>query len=102
MDTVPKKRGRGRPPSAETARNSVQVWFRCTPSQDRRWHREAEKAGLPLRTWIKVACARASDTPIDFTDRAQEAVDCIRSTDLTTEEAVDYLAQFLKEVFADG
>ena len=53
----PKKkpsRPRGRPKSAEVARDKVQSWLRSTDAEKRRWQKAADAAGIPLRTWMRL------------------------------------------------
>ena len=55
----PAKRGRGRPPAAAGARE-VQVQIRLTDDEHALVTGAAERAGLPLSTWLRVLAVRTA------------------------------------------
>jgi hypothetical protein len=49
-----RKRPRGRPKSPEVSKYPINNWFRSSAAQRLRWARAAKRAGMPLRTWIRI------------------------------------------------
>ncbi len=59
MDEKP-KRPRGRPKLADTA--SAQIHLRVTEGEKAKYRQAAERARVPLTTWLKTLADEAADT----------------------------------------
>lgn len=59
-ETKKRKRPRGRPRIPEVQKAKEQTWFRSTAAEKLRWKRAARRAGISLRSWIRLRLNEAA------------------------------------------